>query len=119
MVEIKIDPFGNKWICTWEGGLVEFKRNGIASGISKFSARNSEIKIYPNPFSNFTTIEIADSRFTKGDLAIYDMLGRVVHQQPLNLKRETLNLNLPSGVYFYKISNEKNEIVGFGKLMIQ
>ncbi len=50
VVEIKIDPFGNKWMCTNEGGLVEFKRNGIASGISKFSTQNAEIKIYPNPF---------------------------------------------------------------------
>ncbi len=78
-----------------------------------------EIVFYPNPFSNSTTIEISDSRFTKGDLAIYDMLGRAVHQQLLSSKRETLNLNLPAGVYFYKISNEKKEIVGNGKLMIQ
>ncbi len=119
VTKIKVDPFGNKWIGTYRGGLIEFKGGGIASTINDISERHSEIKIYPNPFSNSTTIEISDSRFSGCDLAIYDMLGRVVHQQLLNSKRETINLNLPDGVYFYKISNEKKEIIGNGKLMIQ
>ena len=119
VVEIKIDPLGNKWMCTWEGGLVEFKRNGIASGISKLFARNSEINIYPNPFSHSTTVEISDKRFANGDVTIYDMLGREVHHQTLYSRLEKINLDLPAGIYFYKIYNEKNETVGNGKLMIQ
>lgn len=82
---------------------------------------NSEkgFNLYPNPFRNSTTIECSDARFTNGDIIIYDVVGRVVQKQILNSKHETLNLDLRDGVYFYKISNEKKEIVGNGKLIIQ
>ena len=103
---------------TFDFALARYNVNASA-GINDVTEQNTEIKIYPNPFSNSTTVEISDPGFSKGQFAIYDLLGREVHQQAINSKRETLNLDLPKGIYFFKIRNEQKEIVGNGKLMIR
>ena len=103
---------------TFDFALARYNVNA-STGLNDIAEQNTEIKIYPNPFSNSATVEISDPGFSKGQFTIYDLLGREVHLQTLNSKRETLNLDLPKGIYFFKVRNEQNEIVGNGKLMIQ
>lgn len=43
---------------------------------------------------------------------------QMVHQQVLNSKQETLNLNLQSGIYFYQVKNN-TEVIGSGKVVKQ
>lgn len=92
-------------------------------GINTIAYQNTKVKIYPNPFTHSTSIEIFDTRFIEGYLYIYDIFGQVVHCQILNSKPETLNLNLPGGVYFYKVTRcgilKIKETIATGKLMIQ
>jgi uncharacterized delta-60 repeat protein len=88
------------------------------SGIKETGNEYGAVKIFPNPFSNSTTIEILDTRFTKADLTIYNLLGQEVYRQILSSKRETLSLNLQPGIYFYRISRG-SEIIGNGKLVVR
>jgi len=114
--------YRNQWNgTTWQyGDSCNYYYSSI-SGIEYVQiSEYADVQIYPNPFSNSTTIEIKSAIVNlKSEIFIYDALGQVVHQQILNSKLETLNLNLPSGIYFYKLNNEKKEIIGKGKLMIQ
>ena len=79
---------------------------------------------YPNPFNPTTTIKysvpnIKDANFassTNTQLIVYDILGRKVatlineNKQPGNYEVRFNASNLPSGVYFYRLS-----IGSFGK----
>lgn len=77
---------------------------------------------YPNPFNSFTTIryEMPEPAFVR--LIIYDVLGSEVRElvneeKPAGSHRVQFDAkDLPSGVYFYKISfyNESNKLVNDG-----
>ncbi|MFH1005178.1 MAG: T9SS type A sorting domain-containing protein [Bacteroidota bacterium] len=74
--------------------------------------------IYPNPTSGIITLQLSDDKIKNADLKIFDLFGRSVFQKDINTKHETLNLNLPNGMYFYQIKN-KQQIVAIGKIIIQ
>jgi hypothetical protein len=67
---------------------------------------------YPNPFNSTTIIGFSLPKVSKVKLIIYDILGREI----IKLVNEKLNagsylidwnaLNIPSGVYFYKLITE-------------
>jgi len=81
---------------------------------------NEAVIFYPNPFSTYTTITINDaSQINKTELRIYNILGKVVINTTITKKTTTLKtINLPSGIYFYKmISNDR--IIRSGKLISQ
>ena len=90
--------------------------NSVSENLSK----EMRAELFPNPFSTFATIQIinAELRIQNVEFRIYDLLGREVHQQTLNSEFETLNINLQSGIYFYKINSNK-ETIATGKLIAQ
>lgn len=86
----------------------------------------SEIIFYPNPFSHSATIKISNLHFSNCNFSMVDLLGREVKNLTLNpsLNGEELLFrlergNLPNGIYFYKITNEKKEVIGNGKIMVE
>ncbi len=89
-------------------------------GISqKEESVNVKVKIYPNPFSNSTTIEITDGIIKNYELTIFDLFGKEVKQYEISSsKTEISRDNLPSGMYFYQVKN-KNQFISSGKLIIQ
>lgn len=112
LVEISTDTFGN---VTNKSFLV----SATTTGINDMVFQNDEVLIYPNPFSTSATIKI-NSEIKKGKFILHDVLGREIKQieidgNSIEIKRE----NLPNGIYFYKITNEKNEIIASGKIVTQ
>jgi len=69
---------------------------------------NRESFLSPNPFHSSATLSISDSRFTKGDLKIYDVMGQLVQQQIITHQSTIINRkDLCDGLYFYRISNNE------------
>lgn len=99
--------------------LVKTDANGNIYPVGfDFLTRNNEneIFIYPNPFSQATTIKTRKN----GELKLYNLLGcEILSKKIQNGETKLEKGNLPSGIYFYKINNEKREIIGSGKLLIQ
>jgi Secretion system C-terminal sorting domain/FG-GAP-like repeat len=91
----------------------------VTTSLLALSNDINELKVYPNPFINLVTIEILNSHWTKGDVVIYDLSGKIVYQQSLTERKQSLELNLSRGIYFYKLNNEKEELIGNGKLIVQ
>jgi hypothetical protein len=79
----------------------------------------SEAVVFPNPFVNSTTIS-ASTSFSNATLTVFDMLGNKVKQLQ-NLSGKTITIereNLPSGIYFYQLT-EDNKLVVKGKLLAE
>lgn len=83
---------------------------------------SQKILVYPNPFKDFTTIEIPKSLLKINEpntLAILDIFGVVKYSYKLSSNRITLWRNdLPSGIYFYYLENSEG-IIDAGKMVIE
>lgn len=84
-----------------------------------------ELQIYPNPFNSSATIRF-NSTISKGELNIFDVLGRQVKQLNLpagqagNIFGQSITLhrgNLPGGLYFIRLTQD-NKIYAAEKLVI-
>ena len=73
---------------------------------------NENIQVYPNPFSDNFKIELDEALINSNDdlsVKLYDLLGRLVLDTPVNSSFEITNLNhLESGSYLLELhSNSK------------
>ncbi len=102
--------------------LVTYKLKVITT-TAELSAR--DIKIFPNPFSDKTTIELP-SRFDGtssqyvGDFSLkfMDLTGKTLFEKPMTNNRIELERgDVPQGVYLFQIRN-KEKIIAIGKLII-
>ncbi len=93
----------------------------IESGLSieDFTVSDPQVKIYPNPFSEYTTIEYKIERKSDVQLTIYNSNGSIVRKlvnetQSTGTYRIDFNdvQNLASGLYFYDISLNGKHVVG-------
>jgi hypothetical protein len=83
----------------------------LNDGINKVEEQNS-IKIYPNPSSGSFTISFNDQiSIFNSQLSIYDVTGRLVYLQLLNINQETINCKLSCGIYFVKVNIDKGSEV--------
>jgi parallel beta-helix repeat protein len=70
---------------------------------------------YPNPFTQTVNIAIESQLITSGDIIVYDIYGRLVAQQSINLIEGTNTVELKqlqstdAGVYFVKIVDASGE----------
>lgn len=87
----------------------------LSTGIKEIV--NFSFKIFPNPTAEKFTIDIKDLNEADGTVKIRNVLGEIVFQKQIDTKQETLDLNLPSGMYFVELSTNKGTIVQ--KLCIQ
>ena len=105
------DPY-HGWAVGSYGRLFKFNKEaiGIRNPQKNIPAAYKLYQNYPNPFNPTTTIiyEIPDA--SEVTITVYDMLGRkistLVDKQQIagSYKVEFDGSNLPSGVYFYKLS---------------
>lgn len=99
------------------GGDIFIAKLGNTTGINELSNLIS-IYVFPNPSNGNFQLTIANAQFTKGELEIYNVIGEKVFQSEIFESKSEINLNLPAGLYFYKIKNTA-EIIGTGKIIIQ
>jgi subtilisin family serine protease len=81
---------------------------GCLIGMEEANAFSANISIYPNPFTEYTTVEydLTSAKYNTAELKIYDMLGNEIKSIPLSAKRNSMFVSrsdLRSGVYFYSL----------------
>jgi len=78
------------------------------------------VKVYPNPFKDFTTLEVRGKDYESLTLEVYDLSGRII--QTLKAKHtSTMKIysqDLPQGVYIYELKGDHQRI-STGKLIVQ
>ncbi|HRZ97779.1 MAG TPA: ice-binding family protein [Paludibacter sp.] len=81
----------------------------LTSAISKETSSVAEFS--PNPMNGSVLVTIPDaSAANPSQLKIYNALGKMVVVKTIKDARTTVETNLPSGIYFYKIAGKNNKI---------
>lgn len=78
--------------------------------------------VSPNPFESFTTLKMADPfQLQNCTLYIQDIEGKVVNTME-NLYGKSVKISrgsMPDGLYFYRLTDEKHNLLATGKLIVQ
>ena len=89
-----------------------------SSGIDE-SDFNKTIKIFPNPFDEYTVLTFKNTTGINCTLTIYDSQGKLIQRidNPTSGKIKIERKNLSSGVYTFKIQSEME--IGSGEFIVQ
>jgi len=94
--------------CFWDNGTYLWGGTNCdyATSIENSIVNNFSVRLYPNPLSNSTTLEI--SNIVKAKLEIYNLLGEIVMVKDI-IDEKIILLNkfdFSSGIFIYKITSE-------------
>ena len=91
----------------------------VLLGIDEPWTEDGFFEIFPNPFSDKTTIKISNENFHPYTLEIYNIFGQRLRKiKNINSSVYTIERNnLPAGIYFYSVIVENNTYSG--KLVIE
>lgn len=94
--------------------------NCATVGVQTIDESNETVTVYPNPFRNYTTIQIEDaSPINTSELTIYNDLGVVVISKIITNQSTTIDTgNLPSGIYFFKVTG-RDQTIQSGRMISQ
>ncbi len=112
---------GNSSSLTEQKNIVTIKYDSPAN-LKELGLNNSKTLIFPNPFTNFTTISFSEEITLDENTTfeLYDILGNKVKTvdkiQENNFKLERGSLS--NGIYIFKV-NQEGRIISTGKLTVQ
>ena len=91
----------------------------VSSGTSIIEQTNSLVNLYPNPTSDFVTINLANK--SKGQVIVLDLLGKVVLNKEFNSNQIQLSLKSieSKGTYLVKIIDSNGDVIANKKLIYQ
>jgi hypothetical protein len=104
------------WTVGEYGTILKTTNGGVSVGVQNLSAETpsgySLSQNYPNPFNPSTNLEFGISNWEFVSLKIYGLLGKevatLVNERlspgSYNYQFSTVNFQLPSGVYFYRLT---------------
>ncbi len=98
-------------VLSTSGGITTFGINAQATpGCSALATTSYEApvklaRIYPNPFNRSLNVSLTGFAAAQPALKIYNTLGILVMQTSLDANTTAVPVNLPSGVYYYTISD--------------
>ncbi|MEZ5069013.1 MAG: T9SS type A sorting domain-containing protein [Bacteroidia bacterium] len=97
----------------------------VSTGINVLSSSVDDIRIYPNPFTDFAYIKISSDKAVSSSLKFYDVTGREIGLPVTQLSKSEGqqlyridNHHLKPGLYYVRVFSD-NEIIGVGKFIIQ
>lgn len=96
----------------------KFDKNGligcIPTSINSRETALTNIKVYPNPFSNKITFE--SNQNSREEFKLFNTLGEIVLNRFLNSERGEIDLSfLPDNIYFLKTNHQIFKIVKLNK----
>lgn len=127
--KMEMDTLGNLWILTESEGITVYKKGGVSgfdcidrslqsctptAMIENNPSSNESINVFPNPFTNTTSIEFNLSEIKNISISIVDVLGKEVKNistKNLMEGKKKINIDLSelnSGIYFCKIKLNEN-----------
>ncbi len=81
--------------------------------VEEITIPSIDFDIYPNPSSNFITIEV--DGFEQHPLIIYTSLGKMIINESFSQKKQLDITNLTDGLYFVRIENKTRKFIKTSK----
>jgi len=91
-----------------------------SDNIQHIDDNSTYLNIYPNPVSSSAFVEIINNTGEYGQVAIYDMRGKLITEYDINFVAGGLELDirqLKAGVYFVAITDAETGFVRNGKMV--
>lgn len=93
--------------------------NFVTVDVEKVHQDDAEVRVYPNPFTVSTTIEVMGGQYDELELEVFDLTGRFVKRvKSANNKLELNRTELNTGMYIYRL-NSKDVRINTGKLIVK
>jgi hypothetical protein len=104
------------YIARWTTGQCEY-----TDDVQPIQPIIPSLAIFPNPFTNSTTISIESSKYkVESYLELYDVMGRRLKQIEFTGNTYTLSAEgLAKGMYFIRVSDKNNNVIGTSKIVVQ
>jgi hypothetical protein len=100
-------PPGNYTCCVTDAhGCTICQSDSVSypTAINEIFSHQNTLIIIPNPAHNTFTLSLNNqSSINNSQLTIYDVTGRVVHEQKIHSQLSTVNCTLSAGVYFVRV----------------
>lgn len=75
---------------------------------------NLKLTAYPNPTSNFLTLNLGNAELSTLSFQLYDISGKLIESRKIVSSPETIGMeNLSSASYFLKVTKNNNEVKSF------
>ena len=85
----------------------------IVLGIDNHSIK-LELTTYPNPTTNFLTLNVGNTELSTLNFQLYDISGKIIESRKITTTIETIAMeNLPTTTYFLKVTNNNKEVKTF------
>jgi hypothetical protein len=99
---------GTAWIENNATGCNSREEVEVACGVSVNELNQSNIfSVYPNPSSKFITIEMPGTR-CQGDISVMNFNGHELIKSQFMARKTVIDIsNLPAGVYFLRMTNDR------------
>lgn len=73
-----------------------------------------DLTAYPNPTINFLTLNVGNTELSTLSFQLYDLIGRIIESRKIRSSKETIDMeNLPSALYFLRVTNDTKEVKTF------
>jgi hypothetical protein len=94
-------------------GVQQSYEISIVLGIEDNSIK-LELTAYPNPTTNFLTLNVGNAELSTLSFQLYDISGKLIESRKIISSTETIGMeNLPRAIYFLKVANDKKEVKTF------
>ena len=75
---------------------------------------NLELFAYPNPTTNYITLNVGKAELSTLNFQLYDISGKLIERKKITSTIETIRMeNLPTATYFLKVTNNNKEVKTF------
>ena len=106
------DNFGNIWMLCTDGTNTSFcvYREGgvILNTPENYYSSGNNVEVYPNPTSSECRMRMRAGKGLVSEIKLYDVQGRVVYSAETTEQERIIDISqLPAGVYYCVVSNEK------------
>jgi len=72
------------------------------------------MQVYPNPTTDYFTLSIGEIEVSTLNFQLYDTSGKLIERKKITSTTETIVMdNLPSSIYFLKVTNKNKEVKTF------
>ncbi len=111
---------GGKYYIYYEGQYDWSHFEAAGSNRTQTELSNSNVKVYPNPFSNSINIAFKDEVQVK-DVNVFDLMGNLIYTYSFSLRTKEVSLGkqLPEGAYLLKINTDQGMQTAFIKKTIE